>query len=149
MAYVAIGEYDEAKAGHGEAYFAIRHCTMDYRGDLRISKLSSWGFGVMVMTASHDIIETGEYSGVMIMKRVWVDDNAWITSGCILYNCHIQHHAIVAIGSVVSNMVVEPYHVVAGNPASVIAAYDIEAHRWRRVSEVSERATVHLDIPIE
>ena len=129
MAYTHLGHYDKAKAGHPEPYYVDRHTFIDYRGDLKVSPLSYWGFGNMVMTASHNIM-SGGFEGPLIDKRVYVDDYAWITSGCILYNCHIQHHAIVSIGSVVNNMIVEPYHVVSGNPAIVIAFWD--GQRWRR-----------------
>lgn len=132
MTYRPIGQYNKSKAGHPEQYFAERYTFIDYRGDLRVSPLSYWGYRNTVITASHDVLRTGGFTGAMLFKRVWVDDYAWITSGCILYNCHVGHHAIVSIGSVVCNMEILPYQVVAGNPAKVIAWYDLENKRWRR-----------------
>lgn len=128
MAYVALGKFDKQKAGHDEYYYSERHCMIDYRGNLKISPLSYFGFGITVITASHSILLTGQYNPLMVMKRVIVGDYAWITSKSILYNCEIEHHGIVAIGAVVSNMIVESYTVVSGNPAVVIARWNGE--RW-------------------
>lgn len=122
MAYTALGNYSKSKAGHDEPYYVERHAFMDYRGGMEISPLSYWGFGNMVITTSHDI-SSGEFDGAMIWKYVKVEDYAWITSGCILYNCHIKHHAVVSIGSVVKNTTVDPYTMVSGNPAVVVARF--------------------------
>lgn len=127
MSHVFIGNFDRNRAGHEESYFIQRHTNIDFRGDLDISPLSEWGYFNTVITTSHDI-ELGSYSPGMITKKVLVDDYAWITSQCILYNCIIGHHAIVSIGSVVANMTVEPYTIVAGNPALPIKKWDGE--KW-------------------
>jgi acetyltransferase-like isoleucine patch superfamily enzyme len=123
MHYTRIGTYDKNKAGHPEMYYSERYCNMDYRGNMHISPLSYFGFGVTVITASHDI-SSGEFSVHMILKDVTVGDFAWICTNAILYNCEIQHHAIVAIGALVKNMTVLPYTIVSGNPAVVTARWD-------------------------
>lgn len=110
-------------AGHDESYYSIRQTILDFRGNLKISPLSYWGFFNRVITSSHSI-DGGEFVGRMIDKTVIVDDYAWITSFAILYNCHIKHHGIVSIGSVVHSMTVEPYTIVEGNPAKVVARWD-------------------------
>lgn len=142
MAYVALGKYDKQKAGHDEHYYAERHCMIDYRGILQISPLSYFGFGVTVITASHSIFLTGQFNPAIVMKRVIVDEYAWITSKSILYNCHVEHHGVVSIGAVVTNMIVESYTVVAGNPAFVIARWNGE--RWLRTD--SENPLPFLDV---
>ena len=128
MNYTCIGNYEIIKAGHTEHYFMERYSFMDYRGRLRISPKSIWGYGNAVITATHDI-SSGEWTEPMVLCGVTVEDYAWITSMCVLYNCTIGHHAIVSVGSVVSQMVVEPYTVVSGNPARVVARWDGE--RWK------------------
>lgn len=127
MPYVAVGTYDQNKAGHEEHYYVQRYCFMDYRGLMKISPLSYWGYEVMTMTASHQLLN-GQFQATMVLKPVIVEDYAWIASRSTLYNCTIGHHAIVSIGSVVSGMVVEPYTVVEGNPAQIIAKWD--GKRW-------------------
>lgn len=124
-----MGKFDKNAAGHDEYYYAERYTTLDFRGVLKISNASYWGFGNVVITASHSVT-SGTYSAPMIPKRVIVDDDAWITSCCVLHNCHIKHHAIVSIGTVVNGIVVEPYTVVSGNPARVIAYWDLEKKKW-------------------
>ena len=130
MSYISIGTYDQNKAGHPEHYFAERHTTIDYRGKLKISPLAQFGYRNMIITVSHSILN-GQFSPKTIKKQVTIDDYAWITSGCILYNCHIMHHAIISVGAVVSGMVVEPYTVVAGNPAVPIARWN--GQRWEKL----------------
>ncbi len=132
MVYTPFGTFNLAKAGHTEGYYSERHISIDYRGLLKISPLSYFGWEVMIITATHNVLETGSFTAPMKFVPVIVDDYAWVTSRAILYNCHIMHHAIVSIGAVVSGMVVEPYTVVKGNPAIVIAKWDIEKKRWVR-----------------
>lgn len=127
--YTPLGIYNQAKAGHPEGYFIERHSNIDYRGLLKISNLSWWGFFNTVITASHDI-SSGQFTGPMILVRVEVDEYAWITSKCILFDCHIMHHAIVAIGAVVNGIEVQPYTIVAGNPATVVSEWD--GTKWQR-----------------
>ena len=127
--YACIGAFDKAKAGHDEWYFSTRLAFLDMRGKLQISPLSHWGYGCKVITQTHDIIN-GEFNQTTRDVAVIVDDHAWITSFSTLYKCHVKHHAIVSIGSVVADMQVEPYTVVAGNPARQIAHWDFEKKRW-------------------
>jgi len=133
VSYYTLGNYDKAKGGHDESYYCERHCLIDYRGDLRVSPLSYFGFGVRVVTQSHALVD-GAFYAPAINKTVIVGDYAWVTSYAILYNCTISHHAIVSIGAVVTNMTVPPYTVVAGNPAKPIVRWDLEEKRWIKLS---------------
>ncbi len=130
MCYYRLGDFDAAKAGHDENYFVERHCTIDYRGDLKISPLSYFGFGVHVVTLTH-VLTGGAFTGYVKNIPVVVDDYAWVTSYSVLYNCHIKHHGIVSIGSVVKDMTVEPYTIVSGNPAVPVAHWNGE--KWVRL----------------
>lgn len=122
-----IGVFDKDRAGHDEYYYSVRHCILDFRGTLKISPTSYWGWYTHVFTQSHSI-DTGEFHGQAIDSPVYVDDYAWITSCCVLTNCHVMHHGIVSVGSVVNKMTVEPYTIVAGNPARPVAKWDGE--KW-------------------
>jgi acetyltransferase-like isoleucine patch superfamily enzyme len=113
-------------------YFLERDCYVDARGigKLIISSESMFGWGVKIITASHEIF-SGRFETVG--RNVVVERKAWIASFAILYNCTIGEGAIVAIGSVVSNQVVEPFTIVEGNPARPIARM-IDG-RWRKIHE--------------
>lgn len=128
--YTLFGRFDPETAGHPEHYYAERHTTLDFRGGLFIHSDSVWGYGNFTITASHSI-DSGEFQEPMISKPVTVEHHAWITSCCILYNCKIGHHAVISIGSVVANMDVEPYTMVAGNPAKVVARWNGSV--WEKV----------------
>lgn len=132
MNYVCWGAFDQSKAGHDEGYYQQRYAHLDFRGNLSISPLSWWGFSVSVFTLSH-IVSEGAYSPPVQVKNVTVGDYAWLCSQTILYNCTVEHHAIVSIGSVVRNMRVPPYHVAEGNPARLICYWDLEKKRWIRL----------------
>lgn len=63
---------------------------------------------------------------------VTIADNVWIgANAVILPGINIGTHAVVGAGSVVTKDV-EPYTVVAGNPARVIKRWDSEQQKWRR-----------------
>jgi len=110
------GSWTPEKIGKPLEYFALRETFLDCRGELKIAPTSEWGWYVAVITASHDI-SSGQYTDGAVNRSVIVDEYAWIGSFALLYNCHIQHHAIVACGAVVRNMTVEPWTIVEGNPA--------------------------------
>ena len=108
-----------ADAGHDAHYYGERHCYIDCRGPLSIHPASYFGFGVKVITASHDL-STWPQLGKMILRPVVIDEGAWIASFAILFNCHIGEHAIVSFGAVVNGLNVPPWAVVTGNPAKII-----------------------------
>lgn len=108
------------------SYFQKRGITLDCRGPLTIAKGTFWGFGVTVLTQSHDI--GAGVVGAVVDYPVTVERGAWIGSGALLCGCHIGAGAIVAAGTVVRGQTVAPRVMVAGNPARVIARWDGE--RW-------------------
>lgn len=129
---VFFGDYDELKAGQPEKYHADRFTTLDFRGPLQISTLSIWGFYNQVITLSHPI-RFGKFEARTKPGPVIVEDYAFVTSYCILYDCVIKTHAIVSIGSVVSRMVVPAHTIVAGNPARVVAEWN--GSKWIKVKQ--------------
>lgn len=129
---VLFGEFDSSKvSGLTPTWFADRQVDfLDFRGDLRFLDTEILlGRHVRMITASH-VINTGRYGGTAL-KYVWIEAYAFIGSYSLLYNCHIGEGAVVNCGSVVSNMVVEPYTMVEGNPARVVGRF--ENGLWRRV----------------
>jgi len=122
----SAGAWREDTIGHPRQYFIDRGCFIDCRGELRISEHSRWGIGVTVITESHDT-SAWPHMGEIIERPVIVDDFAWIGSGSLLCGCHIHHAAIVAAGSVVRGQNVQPFTMVAGNPARTIAHW-VDGH---------------------
>lgn len=100
-------------------YFLQRGCFIDARGILEVDGTANFGFGVRVLTQSHDI-NGGEFGGT-INRKVVIGKNVWIGSFALLYNCIIHDGAIVAAGAVVKSCEIMPNTMVAGNPAQVIA----------------------------
>ena len=62
-----------------------------------------------------------------------IEDDVWIGGNCvIIQGITIGTHSLVAAGSVVTKNV-EPYTIVAGNPARSIKKYDFELKEWVKV----------------
>lgn len=114
-----------ATVGLPREYFEKRGITLDCRGPLKIDKRTTWGFGVIVLTESHDI--KGGKVGPVVPYGVSVEAGAWVGSGALLTGCIIGAGAIVAAGTVVRGQTVAPGVMVAGNPARVIARWNGKA----------------------
>lgn len=104
-------------------YFDRRDCLIDCRGPIAIDTNSRWGFQVCVITESHAISNWPEL-GKIVSYGVTIEKDVWIGSRSMLTGCHIREGTIVAAGSVVRGQTVDPYVMVAGNPARVIARWD-------------------------
>ena len=129
-----LGEYDPSKVSDlSPQWFWDRWIDLiDFRGNLQIrTKNLVLGRKVCIITASH-IISSGAAEG-WSKKRVWIEDNVYIGSRSLLYNCHIHNNAVVACGSVVRDMVVPPFTMVEGNPARICEKF--ENGLWRRVED--------------
>ena len=130
---IFLGTYDPGKvSGLIPQWCWDRRCDMiDFRGDLQIRSAMNitFGFRVGIITASHEFRRG--YIGEVEIKRCWIDEHVFVGSYALLYNCHLQHNALVACGAVVRNMVVPPYCYVEGNPAVIVREYI--RGRWRRV----------------
>ena len=139
---ILLGKWDGGKvSGLKPEWFVARQVDMlDMRGDLQIRSSEDILLGrhVRFITASHEFVDGG-FSGEMQVRRCWVDHHAFVGSYAILYNCHIGHHAVVSVGSVVSNMVVPEWCMVEGNPARIVREY--RDGRWRRtdIGDCAER----------
>lgn len=96
-------------------------------GRVTVGEYSFFGHGVSVLTGSHDVERFGlerqeaiprEGHDVEIGRGVWVASNATVVGPC-----RIGDHAVVGVGSIVLEDV-DPYAIVAGNPAKVIRVID-------------------------
>lgn len=66
---------------------------------------------------------------ILIEDSVWIGANAVLTSGIT-----VGKHSVIAAGSVVTKDV-QPYTVVAGNPARMIKYFDTAINQWIKVSK--------------
>jgi acetyltransferase-like isoleucine patch superfamily enzyme len=134
----SYGAFDEAKAGHPEAYFNQRGTTLDCQGDLHIDPSAGIGFNVRIYTASHDL-SSGKIEPAMLLRTVHIKKGAWIGSEVVLFHCVIGENSVVSIGSVVANRIVPPDVVVEGNPARIVARRDSSGRFVTAYSEPLER----------
>lgn len=66
------------------------------------------------------------------VSQVCIADNVWIgANAVVLPGISIGQHAVIGAGSVVTKDV-EPYTVVAGNPARIIKVWDFEQQKWKK-----------------
>ena len=120
--YLIVGDFDPNKIGEKTPIMLwMNQIWIDFRGDLRVHPSTSIGFGVKLLTTSHTF-ETG-VGGKAIIRRVWIDNDCFVGSFSVLYNCWLQHHSVVAAGAVVRNITVPPYCIVEGNPARVVKKF--------------------------
>lgn len=91
-----------------------------HRGKLVIGNRVSIGPKVIIILASHPNASHNRNAIPSKPQRVVIGDDAWIGAGAIILNgVTIGNNAIVGAGSVVTHDV-EPFTIVAGNPARVI-----------------------------
>jgi acetyltransferase-like isoleucine patch superfamily enzyme len=134
---VRLGKVWPATIGQPWEYFAKRGIMLDCRGPLEIHEGSWWGYGVKVITRSHNIgAGPGQWGGT-ISRGVYVENGAWIGSYSLLVGCRIGAGSVVAAGTVVRCQDVAPGVMVAGNPARVIARWDGAAKKWMYCPEES------------
>ncbi len=106
--------------------FRQRSMFVDCRGTLQIGKDVMFGFNIRIYTLSHDI----NCFRRTVDRPVFIENNTFVASECVLYNCTIRDHSIVSIGSIVKNMEVPAYTIVGGNPLEVIAEW--QDNEWKR-----------------
>ena len=94
---------------------------LDCQEQITIEDWVFFGHGVMILTGSHDYTKFYNERQVMrVCKPVTIKEGAWVGSrAIILQGVTIGEHAVVGAGSVVTHDV-EPYTLVAGNPAKFI-----------------------------
>lgn len=137
MTGLILGEYEKAiiSPPHSRAFFEANGTFLDCRGRLEIEEHVRLGFGLKIITASHDAnamildqpFETMELHEVLIRRKVWV------CSFALLYDCEIGEGALVGAGAVVKSVDVPPWHHVEGNPARVVARFLGYQREWQRL----------------
>ncbi len=117
--FIFMGARFDCRSGFFLGHHSVinERCRLDNRGTLRIGSNVSISSEVCILTADHDP-QSESFAGrnrpVEIANYVFIGTRAMILPGCT-----IGRGAIVAAGSVVTRDV-EPFTVVAGNPAKPV-----------------------------
>lgn len=100
----------------GKGIFINRNFTCMCRAKVMIEDDVCIGPNVSILTANHDFINHKiiKYAQIKICKNVWIGANVTILPGVT-----IGENSVVGAGSVVTKDV-QPFTVVAGNPAKFI-----------------------------
>ncbi len=94
-----------------------RHCLLDGRGGLAIGDNVNISSYTRIVTGTHDPM-SADFRGAL--RPVAIGDRVWLATGVtVLPGCSIGEGAVVAAGSVVTRDV-EPFAIVAGNPARFV-----------------------------
>jgi len=81
----------------------------------------------------YEDIETPICDQPITSKPILIEDDCWIAANCVITaGVTIGLHSVVAAGSVVTKNV-PPHSIVAGNPAKVIKAYNLDTKKWDRI----------------
>jgi len=92
-------------------------------GEITLGKHAFFGHNVSVLTGNHDITKYGAERQVAVPasgRDVVIEEGVWVSSNATVVGpCRIGAHAVVGVGSLVLRDV-DPYTVVAGNPARVL-----------------------------
>jgi len=120
--------FDQEKHGWPVEKYIGWGTLLDCRGDLSIHKTVRVGYEVAIITASH--LYDKEGMGRRFLRKVQIDEHAWVGTRALLYNCWVQEHAIVGAGSVVKNVVVPAWSIVEGSPAVIIGRFDAGSSRY-------------------
>lgn len=92
-------------------------------GDITLGDFAFFGHNVSVLTGTHDWTTFGAERQVAVPtsgRDVVIEEGVWVSSNAIIVGpCRIGAHSVVGVGSLVLRDV-EPYTVVAGNPARVL-----------------------------
>lgn len=117
----------------GKRSVVNRRCYLDGRGGLTIGDDVSISPEVYIVSASHDV-DSPSFEPVMAAVRI--EDRAWIGArAIILPGVTVGLASVVGAGAVVTKSV-EPYLVVAGNPAhpirtrSQLLTYNLRYFPW-------------------
>jgi maltose O-acetyltransferase len=111
--------YSPQKIVIGNNTIINRNCTLEARGGIKIGDNVSISEHCSFFTSSHDP-QSPDFTWVK--KEIKIEDYVWIGAhALILQGITIGKGAVVGAGSIVTKDV-EPYTIVAGNPAKPIGS---------------------------
>jgi acetyltransferase-like isoleucine patch superfamily enzyme len=94
-------------------------------GEVTVGEHAFFGHNVSILTGTHDWTTFGAERQVAVPtsgRDIVIEEGVWVSSNAtVVAPCRIGAHAVVGVASLVLRDV-EPYTVVAGNPARVLRA---------------------------
>ena len=100
-------------------------------GEITVGDHAFFGHNVSVLTGTHDWTKFGAERQTSVPssgRDVVIEEGAWVSSSAIVVGpCRVGAHAVVGVGALVLGDV-EPYTVVAGNPAHVLRTIPRDGH---------------------
>ena len=92
-------------------------------GEITVGEYAFFGHNVSVLTGTHDWMKFGAERQVAVPESgrdVVIEEGAWVSSNATVVGpCRIGAHSVVGVGALVLRDV-DPYTIVAGNPAKVL-----------------------------
>ena len=92
-------------------------------GEITVEEHAFFGHNVSVLTGTHDWTKFGAERQTAVPpsgRDVVIEEGAWVSSNAIVVApCRVGRHSVVGVGALVLSDV-EPYTIVAGNPARVL-----------------------------
>lgn len=104
----------------GRSCFINAPCAIDLNAPVTFGDRVVIGFGVTIITGSHQMHDPDCRAGALVARPVTIEDGAWVAANAILLpGVTIGAGAVVGAGSVVTRDVA-PHTLVAGNPARFV-----------------------------
>jgi acetyltransferase-like isoleucine patch superfamily enzyme len=92
-------------------------------GEITVGEHAFFGHNVSVLTGTHDWTKFGAERQTAVPssgRDVVIEEGVWVSSNAIVVApCRVGAHSVVGVGALVLTDV-EPYTIVAGNPARVL-----------------------------
>ncbi len=123
----------------GDNFNATRGLTIQCCNCIEIGKDVLIASNVFICDYNHGInnLEGSYLDNELVINEVKIGDGVWIGQGAyIMPGVHIGNKAIIGAASVVTHDI-DPYTIVAGNPARVIKKYDFEKKMWIAVRSIN------------
>jgi len=123
----------------GNNTYIGHNVTISCANCIEIGSDVTFGDNVYIADNAHSYEDIGAniYKQPLKLGKIMIGDRAWIGKNAVIANnVVIGEHSIVGANSFVSKSV-DPYTIVAGNPARVLKRYDHLTKKWSSITGMS------------